>query len=101
MNESDISVRKWLRKNDYNDIADMIDEIISTWKEQGNKTRRNWWEVLAGGKYGKPRIIAGHIFPILKEAQLRQGLPITDNALSRSVAKPCPVRKSNRWPKQD
>lgn len=100
MNESELTARQWLRKNGYNDVADVIDEILFEWQEQGKKTRRNWWEVLSGGKDGKPRKIAGRIFPILKEAQLRQGLPVTESALSRSEEKPSSIRESNRWPKE-
>ena len=93
MQQSDSTVRKWLRINGYDDVANMIDEIIEEWRNQGKKTRRNWWDVLAGDKQGRPRIIAGREFPILKVAQLRQGLPATENAISRSIdEKPNQIR---------
>ena len=37
------TARKWLRDNNYNDIADMIDELIDEWNKTGKGTRRNWW----------------------------------------------------------
>lgn len=102
MTQFDLTVRQWLRKNGYNDVADLINEIMAEWAKQGKRTRRNWWEVLAGDKNGKPRTIAGRTFPILKVAQIRQGFPVTENAISRiSDVDPRPIRISNRWPNQD
>ena len=76
--------RRWLRENGYEDIADRIDAIILKWKTEGKKTRRNWWDILAGGKGGKPCTVAGYEFPVLKSAQRRKGVPITPYAISRS-----------------
>ena len=70
--------RQWLRENGYEDIAGLIDAFIAEWKAAGKRTRRNWWEMLAGGSQGKPRTINGKNLPVLKAAQLRQGLPVQD-----------------------
>ena len=43
--------RQWLRANGYDDIADLIDEVINEWRLAGNGTRRNWWDVLAGSRF--------------------------------------------------
>jgi len=91
--------RVWLRENGYEDIAAMIDQIVEEWQREGKKTRRNWWEILAGGAGGKPRIAGGRIFPVLMAAQRRQGKPITDNAICRAEEEnPPPVRRTGRWP---
>ncbi|NPV69212.1 MAG: hypothetical protein HPY55_01025 [Firmicutes bacterium] len=96
----DISVRRWLRENGYEDVAEMIDAVIAEWQAAGNKTRRNWWLVLAGGRNGKPRRIMGRVFPVLKVAQVRQGIPVTSNAISRTVDEKAPrIKPTNRWPK--
>ncbi len=93
------TVRAWLRENHYGDIADVIDELMLEWKRQGKKTRRNWWGVLAGGVNGKPRKVNGVTFPVLKAAQIRQGLPVTANALCRNKhEKPPEIARTNRWP---
>lgn len=97
-----MDARHWLRENDYNDIADMIDEIMSEWQAAGKKTRRNWWDILAGRKNGQPCVREGRTFPILRAAQLRMGRPISENAICRNPEEEIPpVVISNRWPKQD
>jgi hypothetical protein len=45
------------------------------WKQNGKKARRNWWDILAGGKDGKELVVAGRKFPILKTIRLRKGYP--------------------------
>ncbi len=97
-----MKVRQWLRANDYDDIADLIDEIMSEWQAEGKKTRRNWWDVLAGGKNGKPSVREGRTFPVLRAAQLRQGKPVTENAICRNPEEEVPpIIMSGRWPKRD
>lgn len=99
MSDTSITVREWLRKNGYNDIADEIDNIMQEWSEKGKKTRRNWWEILSGGKNGKSRTIYGKTFPVLKAAQIRQGVPVTKNAICRNENEnPPKIKKTNRWP---
>lgn len=93
--------RVWLRENGYADVADLIDETMAVWGATGKQTRRNWWWVLAGSKDGRPRVIGGRVFPVLKAARARQGLPVTSNAISRNDSeKAPPVRPNGRWPKR-
>ena len=92
-------VRYWLRENGYGDIADTIDEIIGKWKRDGKHTRRNWWDILAGTHTGQPRTVGGMVFPVLRSAQKRQGLPVTPNAISRKKRESIPeVWTTGRWP---
>lgn len=99
MNPVKDSARSWLLENDYKDVLQIIDEIIIEWKESGNKQRRNWWEILAGDKNGKSRIIAGREIPVLKAAQKRMNVKITENAICRNENEhdPFPVKQNNRW----
>lgn len=90
--------REWLRANGYEDVADLIDEVMEEWREAGNHTRRNWWDILAGGKHGTPRTVAGREFPVLKSAQRRQKVPLTDNALCRKKRETRQaIWTPNRW----
>ena len=92
------TARRWLLDNGYDDIAKLIDEVVEAWQAEGNGTRRNWWEVLAGHKDGKPCVIHGIVFPVLHSARLRQGLPITKGCVRRNKKeKTPPVRKQARW----
>jgi hypothetical protein len=91
--------RIWLRQNGYDDVAAKIDRIIDRWQKEGKATRRNWWDILAGGRDGRPRSVAGVEFPVLRAAQKRKGLPVTPNAVSRNRKEKVPsVRISGRWP---
>ncbi len=81
---------QWLRANSYDDIADDIDKVVVRWKRQGKRTRRNWWDVLAGDTRGNPRTVAHQEFPVLRAAQVRQGLPVTPNALCRNPREEAP-----------
>lgn len=92
-------LRTWLRENGYADIADLADDVRAGWLKAGKRTRRNWWEILAGDGKGRPRKVAGREFPILMAAQVRQGMPVTPNAICRRTEeKPPPVRVTGRWP---
>lgn len=94
-----ITTRTWLRQNDYEDVADLIDEVIADLRSRGSKERRNWWDVLAGGKGGSSLTVAGREFPVLATAQRRQGKPVTPNAILRNKdEQPPPMRKTGRWP---
>lgn len=91
-------IREWLLENDYKEVAKLIDQVMNGWKLKGTKTRRNWWDVLAGHKKGTPRIIEGVTFPILKAAQIRKGWKVTDNAICRNEAEIIPgVVINGRW----
>lgn len=81
---SQARAREWLLENGYQDIAERIDEVIDKWKAEGKQTRRNWWEVLAGDKHGNPRIVEGRSFPVLRAAQIRQGVRVSKGALCRN-----------------
>jgi hypothetical protein len=90
--------KNWLLRNQYKDIAELIDEVTAVWKAQGKRTRRNWWQILAGDAKGNPRIVAGRKFPVLRAAQLRQGVPVNPTALCRSPDEEIPpVRITARW----
>ena len=93
-----IPIRQWLLPNNDEDVAALIDQVMHGWKQKGTKTRRNWWDVLAGDKRGDPRVIEGTKFPVLKAAQLRKGVPITDNAICRNEVELFPDSYPNgRW----
>ena len=93
-----LRARQWLRENQYTDVADRIDGVVSEWKSQGNHTRRNWWEILAGNAKGRPRVVAGREFIVLRAAQLRQGVPITKNAICRNPNEEIPsIQITRRW----
>lgn len=90
--------RQWLLENAYGDVAALIDEVTAAWKKQGRSTRRNWWSVLAGNRHGESRTIGGREFPVLLVAQLRQGGPVTRNAICRNPMEEVPqVRVTGRW----
>ena len=90
--------RVWLRANGYDDVADMIDQIMDEWTTAGKKTRRNWWDILAGDKNGNSRRVAGREFPVLRVAQRRLGRKPTDNALARAPRERAPKKtESARW----
>jgi len=92
------TLRNWLIINGYEDIARLIDEILVEWKLSGNKQRRNWWDILAGDKNGNSRVIAGRTIPVLKVAQIRKGVKITDNAISYNIDEtPISINPKNRW----
>lgn len=101
MDSSRKTMRVWLIENGYPEIVKMIDDIQDEWKITGKHTRRNWWEVLSGGKNGTPRTIYGHQFPVLQAAQIRQGKPITANAVKATEHEVCApvIFDSGRWKK--
>jgi hypothetical protein len=93
------TVREWLRENQYGKVADLIDEILEEWAKTGKSTRRNWWNVLAGDAQGNPCVVSGRKFPVLRAAQVRQGVLVTPNSIFKSPTEAAPPQsKSNRWP---
>jgi hypothetical protein len=93
------TVRQWLRANDYAKVADLIDQLLDEWAKSGKSTRRNWWNVLAGDADGKPCVVSGRKFPVLRAAQVRQGVLVTPNSIFKSPTEAAPpASKSNRWP---
>jgi hypothetical protein len=92
------SIRQWLVQNNYTDVAELIDEVTAKWAREGKRTRRNWWEVLAGDKKGSGRIIEGREFPVLRAARIRQGLPKTKGSLCRNESELAPdIFEQTRW----
>ena len=72
---------EWLEVNGYGEWAAVIRDIEATLAARGSKQRRNWWDVLAGGKDGAPLKVEGHLFPVLAAAQVRPGRSVTPNAI--------------------
>jgi hypothetical protein len=96
-----VEARKWLRANGYDDVADLIDEVMLEWQNAGIRTRRNWWDLLAGTSKGEPSKIGDKEFPILTVAQIRQGRPLTPNSISRNPSEEIPpFRATGRWVKK-
>lgn len=98
-------LESWLAENGYDEVLAQMRKIINGWKKRRLKTRRNWWEILAGDIRGEPRAVAGEVFPIIAAIRKRQELPPVPNAISRpteSALPPSPVGKqSHRRKKSD
>lgn len=95
-----ITARRWLAENGYGDVATLIDEVEAVWFSSGIRTRRDWWDILAGDAEGRGRTVAGRVFPVLWAAQKRQGRKPTKDALKRKRSEvPPPVRHTGRWPR--
>lgn len=93
-----MTCRDWLRANGYEDVVALIDQATAKMACRRSKQRRNWWDTLSGGAEGKPCVREGVEFPVLRVAQLRQGKPITPNAISRNRKElPPDVRTTGRW----
>jgi hypothetical protein len=93
-----MTCRDWLRANGYEDVVELIDQAMAKMAARGSKQRRNWWDILSGGEGGKACVREGIEFPVLQIAQLRQGKPITPNAISRNSNElPPDVRATARW----
>lgn len=92
------SLREWLIASGYSDVNDLIEDIMADWKTRGKKTRRDWWEVLAGTFGGKGRKIEGRTMPVLAAARHRMGWPKVESAVCRNADQPVPtVAESARW----
>jgi hypothetical protein len=95
-----ISVREWLVQNNYPEVAAQINEIMGEWKQTGRRTRRNWWDILAGGIDGRPKTVEGRVFPVLRAARQRQGLSDTEGSIRhRKEESPPPIVEQARWAK--
>jgi hypothetical protein len=97
---SETDARIWLRTIGYGWLADEIDKIMQSWKDRGLKTRRNWWEALAGTPKGSPMVVEGVTFPILAPVRERRGLDPVKGAikLPSNVVVPPEVPQA-RWKK--
>lgn len=97
-----MTARDWLGANGYEDVAALIDEVMAELESRGSKQRRNWWDVLAGGTNGKPITVSGREFPVLRVAQIRQGKPVTTQAITRNPNEvPPDVVITARWKKPE
>jgi len=93
-----MTCRNWLLANGYEDVVALIDQAMAKMAARGSKQRRNWWDILSGGKDGTPCVREGIEFPVLRIAQVRQGKFVTPNAISRSKTElPPDVRITERW----
>lgn len=92
------TARSWLLENGYFAVCEMIDSIMAEWKAEGKKTRRDWWEVIAGDKKGRPRTVAGRKFPIIAAARSRQNLNPCKWSLRKSrQERALPMVPQQRW----
>ncbi len=95
------NIKDWLLENGYGGILTKIRQVEDRWKQQGKKTRRNWWDVLAGRKSGEAIIIEGVRFPVLGAARLRKGLDITPRAMRHEEEQePLPILPQARCAEQ-
>ena len=93
-----MTCREWLRVNGYEDVVELIDQATARMAARGSKQRRSWWDILSGGKDGKSCVREGIEFPVLRVAQVRQGKPVTPNAIVRDKGElPPDVRTTGRW----
>jgi hypothetical protein len=95
-----MTCRVWLGRYDhYAQACACIDEAIGRIEAKGMRSRRNWWDTLAGGPDGKPSVREGITFPVLEVAQIRQGVPVTPNAVRRVPGEEAPpdVVATKRW----
>jgi hypothetical protein len=96
-----MTCRTWCAGNNYADVVKLIDKADASIAAKGKRSRRNWWDTLAGGRDGKPSVREGIEFPVLRVAQIRQGKPITPNAIWRSEdEQPPEVIATKRWPRK-
>ena len=94
-----MTCRDWLLATRYKDVAALIDNAIAKMEARGSKQRRNWWDILSGAVDGKPCVREGIEFPVLRTAQIRQGKPITKNAIARNNhEEPPEIVTTGRWP---
>ncbi len=96
---SEPTVLQWLRANGYGDVVAKILTVLKRRDEAGVKTRRNWWDVLAGTLKGERRSDSGFEFPILAAARRRKGWPsVSGERHNPGEAPPPPVLQTGRWP---
>jgi hypothetical protein len=97
-----MTCRDWLQANGYKDLALLIEKAMEKIAARGSKQRRNWWDILSGSVDGRPCVREGIEFPVLRIAQIRQGKPISKNAISRnSSEEPPEIVTTHRWPEEE
>src|SRR4051812_28541747 len=96
-----MSIRQWLRTHGYQDIDAKIAEAEALHRSSGSKERRNWADVLCGGRDGTPIAVAGIEFPGLASVQRSRRKPVTATAIQRNDHEIFPApRVTGRWPKE-
>jgi len=80
-------VRAWLQLHGHAEIVRMIEGVVERWAKAGKRTRRNWWDVLAGDSRGRPRTVEGMPFPVLAEARARQRRSLATSAPGADASK--------------
>jgi DNA adenine methylase len=92
------SAREWLISSGYEDVNKTIETIMLEWQLRGLRTRKDWWEKLAGTFKGQPCSVNGVKLPILKAARIRKGWPPVAEALCRNQDQPIPpITTQARW----
>src|SRR5688500_6869342 len=95
------TARQWLIANGYDDVVGKMDRAEAIHKAKGSKERRSWWWVLAGRDDGTHRSVDRIEFPILREAQNRQNLKVTPNAIWINKRERAPASQpQKRWSKK-
>jgi DNA adenine methylase len=80
--------RSWLRANGHADVVELIDKVSAMWAKAGKRTRRNWWDILAGDRLGRGRRVGGVTFPVIATAQRRQGRVVSAGKSGEKKARP-------------
>ena len=92
------SARQWLLASGYEDINQKIESIMLGWQQKGLRTRKDWWEKLAGTLKGAPCVVNGVELPVLSAARIRKGWPPVNGSLCRNRDQPIPgIVKQARW----
>lgn len=92
------TAKEWLVRNNYEDVRRRIERVEARWLKSGKKTRRNWWDVLAGSVGGRPSKIEGVKLPILRAARLRKNWGPAKHELCRNTDEIVPIPKAQpRW----
>jgi DNA adenine methylase len=90
--------RTWLRRNGHERIVRLIDQLMEKWRLAGKKTRRNWWEILAGNQSGHSRIVDGEVFPVFAAAQRREGRTVAKAKQAKPAKQDQKAPKPRRRP---
>lgn len=96
-----MTIRIWLQRNGHERVRTQIDDVMAELRAAGSKERRNWGDILCGGRDGKELTVAGRLFPVLRAAQISRRKAVTPNAIwSNEEHEDFPsVRATGRWAK--
>ena len=93
-----MNAKQWLSAHGYDDVLKKIDQVEARIDKRQTKTRRSWFEPLAGHKNGSPSKVLGVTFPIINAFRIRRGWAPVPNGISRSDNELVPPPKSQaRW----